>query len=340
MLERVLRHVTRFASGRVLPQGARLQDRVPAANWVRRLSTEIRPSGFPRRAPPTQYVRFDQRNPSGPETKRGYVLVLGLAGAGGMYYVAHLDRAPYTGRRRMIDISPAQEKRLGEQQFQMILDMNAQQVLPSNHPTTRRISTIGQRIANVTEVKDFDWQFVVIDSREPNAFCLPGGKVAVFTGLLPLTPDDDALAAVLAHEIGHAVARHGAEKLGFMKLLFILQLLLATVIDTYALTSWLVKLLGDLPNSRKLESEADFIGLRLMTEACYNPNAAPKMFARLGQYAREHGASIPKYLSTHPNDRERIAQIEQWLGDVEILYENKCRSSYASFASFSGSYWT
>eukprot|EP00180_Rhodochaete_pulchella_P001048 Plantae.Rhodophyta-Rhodochaete_pulchella.ctg18663.p1 GENE.Plantae.Rhodophyta-Rhodochaete_pulchella.ctg18663~~Plantae.Rhodophyta-Rhodochaete_pulchella.ctg18663.p1 ORF type:complete len:366 (+),score=27.59 Plantae.Rhodophyta-Rhodochaete_pulchella.ctg18663:43-1098(+) len=301
----------------------------------RYFSSEVGPPG-PVRTPPSEYVRFPDSSRRGPESSRAYVVIGGVAAGTAAYYVYHLDRAPYTGRIRMIDVSREQERRIGALQFQEILTQNSSAVLPPNHPTALRVSGIGRRIAEVAQQDDFDWEFVVIQSKEPNAFCLPGGKVAVFTGLLPITPDDDALASVMAHEIGHAVARHGAEKLGFMKILFLFQILLATVVDTFTISSWIVKLVGELPYSRSLESEADYIGLRLMTLACYDPTAAPRMFTRLGEATRAVGGSVPKYLSTHPNSKERVAKVESWLGEVMPTYESHCQRSYSDFVSAAG----
>jgi len=160
---------------------------------------------------------------------RGLVIVGFIFGGCGIYYYVHLDYAPYTGRRRMIDLTRNQEVSLGTQQFRKVLAMEAGHVLPPSHPLSVRILRIGQRLAKVADQKDFRWEFVVVDKPIANAFCLPGGKVVVYTGLLPITPTDDALASVLAHEIGHAVARHGAEKLAFMKVLFIVQFIINIV---------------------------------------------------------------------------------------------------------------
>ncbi|EME28414.1 Mitochondrial metalloendopeptidase OMA1 [Galdieria sulphuraria] len=244
-----------------------------------------------------------------------------IFGGCGIYYYVHLDYAPYTGRRRMIDLTRNQEVSLGTQQFRKVLAMEASHVVPSSHPLSVRILRIGQRLAKVADQKDFHWEFVVIDKPVANAFCLPGGKVVVYTGLLPITPTDDALASVLAHEIGHAVARHGAEKLAFMKVLFILQFIVNIFVNTHALNSFMINILANLPFSRKLETEADYIGLHLMAKACYDPREAPHVFERI---AKRNVNSPPEYLSTHPADKHRVERLQSWLPQVLPEYEEKC----------------
>jgi predicted Zn-dependent protease len=232
----------------------------------------------------------------------------------------------------MIDISAEQEAAIGMANFRMVLTQYHGRVLPTNSPTARYVERVGRRIAASAEQISppgvhYQWEFVVIDSPEPNAFCLPGGKVAVFTGILPILVDENSVAAVLSHEIAHAVARHGAEKLAFAKILLLLQIVINQFIDTRLLTNMLMQLLLTLPFSRKMESEADYIGLHLMAAACFDPQAMAPMFERmkaLRQKLMQGKKAPPSYLSTHPADEDRVAAIIRWLPEVMPAYESKC----------------
>ena len=135
------------------------------------------------------------------------------------------------------------------------------------------------RLKHIASIKE--WSFVVIDSPQCNAFCLPGGYICVFSGLLRLLPDDDELATVLAHEIAHVVARHSAEKVSTSVAGALVSFALSVVLGG---GSWnkTVSLGLELPFSRRIESEADAIGLAIMARACYNPTAAPRVFQKLG----------------------------------------------------------
>lgn len=289
--------------------------------------------------PPTK-VYFSRRqsqetSPWGSPSTRQW-LFIGVTFAGGVvYYVVHIDRAPLTQRRRMIDISADQEAAIGKANFQMVLTQYHGRILPATSATSRYVERIGKRIAASAEAISppgvhYQWEFVVIDAPEPNAFCLPGGKVAVFTGILPILVDENSVAAVLAHEIAHAVARHGAEKLAFAKILLLLQIVINQFIDTRLLTNLLMQLLLTLPFSRRMESEADYIGLHLMAAACFDPQAMAPMFERMKalreKLMRGH-RSPPSYLSTHPADEDRVAAIIRWLPEVLPEYEAKCLPS-------------
>ena len=288
---------------------------------------------------PPERVYFQRRragyDPRVDAQRRRQYYTVGVLGAGGVvYYVSHLDRAPLTARRRMIDITPEQEASIGLANFQQVLTQYRGHVLPRGAATSRYIENIGRRIAASAEQLSgpgarYDWEFVVIDAPEANAFCLPGGKVAVFTGILPILVDEDSVAAVLSHEIAHAVARHGAEKLAFMKLLLVLQLLINQFVDTRFLTQILVQLLIALPFSRRMESEADYIGLHLMAISCFDPEAMAPMFQRMAHWRQRQtrgarAATPPKYLSTHPADEDRVTAIKNWLPEVRTVYESHC----------------
>lgn len=313
---------------------------------------------FPGRAKANvgEAVRFRTRfgsSTSPNDNKRLYVILAVASGGGIAYYVAHRDEAPVTRRRRMIDMPRRTELALGEQAFKELLRMHDGRVVTADSGRDRgiwsaatsrfeqaeavRVRRVGERVAAAAAkshpelVHDFSWEFVLIRApAEANAVCCPGGKVAVFSGLLQITPDDDGLAAVLAHEVGHAIARHSAERISFTKVIFALQLLVNMVIDFAGLTNLLAHVLLHLPYSRKLELEADHIGLELMARACYDPGASPRMFAKLAQLQESSSIGGPKnklaisLLSTHPVFSDRISKINKLLPEAEQIYQTTC----------------
>lgn len=258
----------------------------------------------------------------------GHVQVVAVGG-GTAYYAAHQDYAPYTNRRRMIDLSPEDEAELGQREFNRLVSSSPTH--PPGAPTSRLVTRVARRIAAVVPPTPtpFEWRFVVIAAPGVvNAACYPGGKVVVFSGLLDALPPgregEAELAAVIAHEIGHAVARHSAEKLSFANLVLVARAVLFFLIDAGALVDVLINVAASLPMSRAMEAEADFIGLRLMAAACYDPAAAARFFQRLDQMAGRRGTPPPAFLSTHPSDKRRIEQIQGWLPDVASEYTLGC----------------
>lgn len=276
------------------------------------------------------YKNFNRPPPRRRKTARYIGIGLGVLGGG--YYMSHLERAPYTGRLRMIDISRSQEMVLGNQAFVALTSTG--HVLPASHPHTQRVERVGKRIAlqvkrmNPHLLKGFKWRFVVLeDPSSANAACAPGGKVVVFSGMLDLARDDDELAAVLAHEIAHAVLRHSAERLSFAKILIIVQFLLAAVFDVGALSSVLIHIISDLPYSRKLEREADYVGVRLMTDACYDPAASPRVFQSLARMQEKSGmqeSRVTNMLSTHPMFKDRIKALNEEVPQQRERYRDQC----------------
>ncbi|GFZ42524.1 hypothetical protein JCM24511_00240 [Saitozyma sp. JCM 24511] len=207
----------------------------------------------------------------------------------------------------------------------------------------------GAKHARQDEGKQTEWEVYVIDDKKTkNAFVLPGGKIFVFTGILPVSANDDGLATVLGHEIAHQVARHPAERMSYMKVLFFAGFLLESLGLDVGLTRVLLTLMLQLPNSRKSESEADFIGLRLMSRACFDPSESTKMWERMSQSEGGSGSSID-FLSTHPANARRIKQLTQWLPDAQqIRAASPCESTSDSYGGFldslgpagsAGTYW-
>ena len=231
--------------------------------------------------------------------------------------------APYTHRSQLMLVSDSQAAKMGAQAFAQVLKEG--DVVRSG-PAVDQVRRVGTRIARVADIPDADWQFAVIDDpKQVNAFALPGGKVAVYTGILPITQDDAGLAVVLGHEIGHVLARHGAERMsqGLLAQLGGTALAVAlgggptseAVLAAYGLGARY----GVLnPFSRTQESEADHIGLILMAKAGYDPRDAIPFWERM---ERQGGSSPPEFLSTHPSYGTRVEQIRAELPEALQYYQ-------------------
>ena len=233
-------------------------------------------------------------------------------------------KAPITGRSQFIMVSPQQEMALGMKSAQEVLKTEKISTNPQQNAMVKRV---GERIAAVTGQNNYAWEFFVIDKAdEPNAFCLPGGKVFVYSGIFKYVSSDDELAAVMGHEIGHALARHGAERMSRGQLTQVTGQVLnavmqgrgdpkttATVMQAFGIGSQLGIM---LPHSRTQEYEADNIGLVLMAKAGYNPQAALSFWEKFSR----SGETPPEYLSTHPAPQHRIEQIKALLPKVMPIY--------------------
>ena len=236
--------------------------------------------------------------------------------------VAGCETAPITGRQQLILLPESQDAQLGLQAYQKILSEAT--LVSDNSDMSRRVETVGRRIAAVSGRDDFDWEFHVIEDETPNAFALPGGKVGVHTGLFKGVDNDDQLAAVMAHEVGHAIARHGSERISTQLLLQAGLAGLGIVAGTeggnqYVQMAATAATLGIvLPFTRNQESEADEIGVILMAQAGYDPRQAVDLwrnFATLG------GDRPPEFLSTHPSPGNRIQRVQGLLPRAMPIYE-------------------
>lgn len=239
---------------------------------------------------------------------------------------AACQTVPYTGRSQLQLLSPAQEDQMGVQAYQQILSKSRLSTDPTLNETVTRV---GSRIAAVTGHPEYKWEYHLIqDDKQANAFALPGGKVAVYTGILPITRDEAGLAAVLGHEIAHVIARHGGERISQQLLVNVgLEATMAGLSRGNPNTVRQVgSLLGAgaavgllLPWSRTQESEADHLGLILMAKAGYDPHAAVELWRRMAENARG-GGRPPEFLSTHPSEATRIQQIQAWLPEAMQHY--------------------
>lgn len=223
-----------------------------------------------------------------------------------------------TGRSQLNLLSPGQEMQLGLSSFEQ---MKKETPINKDPAVQALVQKVGQRIAAAASehLPSAQWEFVVFENKEPNAFCLPGGKVGVHTGILPITRDEAGLATVLGHEVAHAVARHGAERMSEALLIQTGGLLIgASLSDSdprvkaattvaYGLGTQLGRA---LPHSRHQESEADEMGLIYMARAGYNPEAALDFWARFAE-ATQGSEGVPWFLRTHPITAERIEHLRE-----------------------------
>ncbi len=227
---------------------------------------------------------------------------------------------PVTGRRQVILFSASEENRMGITAYNQVLQ---EEKLSKDRRINTMVKSVGQRIAAVANRQDFEWEFRVIEKDIANAFALPGGKVAVYTGILKYTRSVNGLAVVMSHEVAHALARHGGERVSRS---MIAQLGLTAVQiglqnNNPAIMQGIALAYGvgvDLPFNRSQESEADRIGLILMAKAGYDPRGAIPFWQRMA--AVQRGQRPPEFLSTHPSGTTRMAQIEQWLPEAMSHY--------------------
>jgi predicted Zn-dependent protease len=248
------------------------------------------------------------------------------------YYFSHQEEVPLTGRSQLIDLSREQEAALGLESYQQILSQS--QIVQSG-PEVDSVREIGRRLATVSGEPGFQWEFNLIQSDQANAFALPGGKVAVYSGLLPIAQNPDGLAAVMGHEIAHAIARHGAERIAHQKLVQLGTLAVGTAVgDMDVETQRMVMgALGVgaqfgvlLPFSRSHETEADYMGLIFAARACFDPQEAPRLWQRMEQAGG--GQAPAEFMSTHPGHETRIQNLNQWM--PEAL---QARAEYCSGAA-------
>lgn len=238
---------------------------------------------------------------------------------------------PETGRSQLLLVSSSEEMQLGLTEFEKL-----KKDTPISHDAAANamVQRVGKRIAAVAPLPNAQWEFVVFDKPDvPNAFCLPGGKVGIFSGILSITQDDAGLATVIGHEVAHAVARHGAER---MSEGLLIQLGGAALSEAMQTRSEATRVLTQqayglgttvglaLPHSRGQELEADHLGLIYMARAGYDPRVALDFWKRFAAYNKRGGRPV-EFLSTHPLDDRRIAQIEGLLPQAEAEYRARQR---------------
>lgn len=237
---------------------------------------------------------------------------------------------PLTGRRQLSLVDETQLQQQAAQAYREFLGANTTKVI-SNTADAQRVKRVGSNIASAItrymqqngygDKYNYNYEFNLVQSKEINAWCMPGGKVAVYTGILPVTRDDAGLATVLGHEIAHAIAGHSAEQASSGAL----AQLGTSVVGAYTGSEAAGQLTGVgaqlvlLKYSRKQESEADRLGLIFMAMAGYNPENAVAFWERMSAAAQGNGAP-PEILSSHPSDASRIAEIRKRLPEARKYY--------------------
>lgn len=253
--------------------------------------------------------------------------------------LAGCETNPYTGRSQLLMTSVGQEMQMGAQAYNQV--KNDPKMRPSQDP--REVEPVKRVAARIVEAakrskyaemaKQFQWEVTVIkDDRTANAFALPGGKMAVYTGIFPMAKTEAGLAAVMGHEVVHALARHGAERMSQGQVANIgLQVVGAAVgmsSKNPVLGQATMAALGVgtqvgvlLPFSRKHESEADYIGILLAADAGYDPQESVHLWERMEQQSGSGGS--PEFLSTHPGHDTRIEQLKKWMPEAMAIYQKR-----------------
>jgi len=249
-----------------------------------------------------------------------------LSGAVGLFLIVACQTVQQTGRSQFIVVSESQELKLGDDAYKETL---SKERLSTRKDWQAQLRRVGQRIAAAAEKPDYKWEFSVLQGKEVNAFALPGGKVAFWEGIMPIAQDDNGIAVIMGHEVAHALARHGAERmsqaLGAEALGQVLAVgvgkvspaMQADVLKAYGLGATIGVL---LPWGRTQESEADRIGLTLMAKAGYDPTGAVAFWERMSKLP---GDKPPEFLSTHPSDATRINQIKEWLPEARANFRGR-----------------
>ncbi len=232
---------------------------------------------------------------------------------------------PFTGRKQLLFLSEAQEIAMGRDAYAEVLQAERRS---SDQRLQQIVNRVGGRIATVASKPEYDWEFTLLESSKQNAFCLPGGKVAVYEGILPVCHNEAGLAVVMSHEVAHAIARHGGERISQEMRLRSLGGVLSYAMQgqSQASQELIMRAYGIgsnvglvLPHSRRHELEADQIGVLLMARAGYDPSEAPRFWVRFGQV--QTGAP-PEWLSTHPSDARRASDLEALLPQARQEYDN------------------
>lgn len=260
-------------------------------------------------------------------------LLLPLALSGGC------ETNPYTGRSQFLMTSVSDEMKMGAQAYDQVKSdpkMKTSQDPREIEPVKRvaaRIVEAAKRSKYAEMAQQFQWEVTVIkDDQTANAFALPGGKMAVYTGIFPMAKTEAGLAAVMGHEVVHALARHGAERMSQGQATSIGVQVLGTAAGvgtgSAALGQATMAALGVgaqvgmlLPFSRKHESEADYIGILLAADAGYDPRESVALWERMGQMSE--GGAPAEFMSTHPSHETRIDQLKKWMPEAMAIYQSK-----------------
>ena len=249
------------------------------------------------------------------------------------------SRVPITGRKQSAWGSETELQKMSATEYKKFI---AEHKLTTNTTQSDLVKKVGNNIAtSLTEffktykdgkyyaqISSYQWEFNTVEDNTVNAWCMPGGKVVVYTGLLPVTKDENGLAVVMGHEIAHAIAKHGNERMTQQMKAQALGTVLSTAVsgspqatqDIFNIAFGVAGNLELLKYSRKHETEADKLGLVFMALAGYNPNESIGFWERMSKLG---GAKPPQILSTHPSDAQRIKDLQDWMPEAMKYYKNK-----------------
>jgi predicted Zn-dependent protease len=253
-------------------------------------------------------------------------VAIAAAVVGVLLLQTHRQRTPVTNREQRVGLTDKQQAQLGSEQYAKTLRQNRARIVSSGAEYSE-VQRVAKRIEAVAgrDKPAFNWKVTLLRKNEANAYCLPGGKIVVYTGILPLTGNDAGLATVLGHEVAHATAEHAAERIERQHLTRVAAAIIAGgVAFTPAQYVHVIALLGvggaaaSLPFSRTQESEADHIGLIYMAKAGYDPHEALAFWKRMRRASK--GKEPPEFASDHPSDQHRIERIRAWLPEAERAY--------------------
>lgn len=253
-----------------------------------------------------------------------------------LFLLVACNTVPLTNRKQLNLIPGGQMRSLSFDQYNQVL---SESQVVNNTPEAFMVKKVGKDISAAVErylkqeghselIEDFNWEFNLLKDDAVNAWCMPGGKVAFYTGIMPICKDEAGVAVVMGHEVAHAIARHGNERMsqglvqqaGGMALAVAIEEkpeeTKALFMGAYGVASQVGAL---LPFSRLHESEADQLGLTFMAMAGYNPEEAPAFWKRMAQ--QSGGAGVPEFLSTHPSHDTRIENLNEWMPEAKQYYK-------------------
>ncbi|MCH2198709.1 MAG: M48 family metallopeptidase [Flavobacteriales bacterium] len=250
-------------------------------------------------------------------------------------YLMSCAKVPISGRKQVNLLPESQMIGMSLEAYNDFLTQS--NVLPPSDRQAQKVSKVGQKISAAVEqymnenhlqkrIEGFQWEFQTIDDPTVNAWCMPGGKIAFYTGILPVCEDEAGIAVVMGHEIAHAIARHGNERMSQQLIVQAGGLTLAVLLsekpqmaqDLFLMSYGIGSTLGSLKFSRQHESESDMLGLVFMAMAGYNPDEAPAFWQRMSE--QSGGQAAPEFLSTHPSHDTRIAELNAFIPEAMQYY--------------------
>lgn len=263
-----------------------------------------------------------------------YYEIGGLSFACGGFYIINLEEVPVSGRKRFNIVPKDMEASQGQQMYAATMQEFRGRIMSPLSKEHRLVQRVLNRLIPHSGLEGEEWEIHVIDDEMKNAFVVPGGKVFVFRGILDICQyDESGVAAVLGHEIAHNVAHHAAERMSQSAILLPVAIVGSLLIGLdVGIGNYISQLAFQLPGSRAQESEADYIGLMMMADACFEPRAAMELWGRME--VEEKGQAPPQFMSTHPSSHGRMERIREWLPQAnDRLESGQCGGMLGGYAS-------